>query len=119
MADSFLHAKTPCAECPWRRDVPVGKFPAERYRLLAPTAYDMAVSVFACHMSKDEKPFACAGFLIMSAAHNFSVRMARINIRDAVKSPYPLYETYRRLAIANGVSARDASLKQCRDDAQA
>lgn len=115
------HAKIPCAECPWRRDVPPGKFPPERFRALAHCAYDMASQVFACHMSKEGGEFACAGFLLQSAAHNYSVRMAlarKTLLLDTVHSPHPLFATYREMAIANGVKRNDAALKQCRDDGQ-
>ena len=36
----------PCAQCPWRLDQQ-GMFPAEAFRLSAPTAYDAAMSTFA------------------------------------------------------------------------
>jgi hypothetical protein len=111
----FPHRKEPCAECPWRRDASPGKFPPERYRELARTAYDMSVSVFACHMSKDAKLFACAGFLLQSATHNLTVRMAFFD-RRSVSSPVPLFGTYREMAIANGVAPDDPSLARCRDD---
>lgn len=111
------HAKIPCAECPWRTDVPVGKFPPERYVALAPTAYDMGGTVFACHMSKEGGEFACAGFILQSSAHNFRCRMAHMSFDD-VRSPYPLFETYRELAIANGVDEYDPALHDCRDDGQ-
>src|SRR6516165_7562536 len=110
------YAKVPCNECPWRRDVPVGKFLPERYVALAHTAYDLAGVIFACHMSKEGGEFACAGFLLQSSAHNLSVRMARH--RFEVSSPYPLYGTYREMAVANGVSKRNPALARCRDDGQ-
>ena len=118
---TFPHRKEPCAECPWRKDVPVGKFRPERFRALAPTAYDMHRMIFACHMSKDEKPFACAGFLLQAAAHNLTVRM--VIARDAYGNDvaaggYPLFATYREMAIANGVAPDDPALKRCRDDGQ-
>lgn len=109
-------AAKPCAECPWRRDLPVGKFPPERYVALAPTAYDLAQSVFACHMSKDGGEFACAGFLLSSGGHNLSVRLARHGFD--VRSDFPLFQTYRELAIANGVPADHPALGPCRDDGQ-
>lgn len=111
------HAKIPCAECPWRRDVPTGKFTPERFRLLAHTAYDVARKVFGCHMSKEDDEFACAGFLLQSSAHNLSVRMAltESNFIADVRSPYPLYATYREMAIANGVRCDDPALCSCRD----
>ena len=108
------HAKIPCAECPWRTDVPVGKFLPERYVALASTAYDMAGTVFACHMSKDGGAFACAGFILQSSAYNFRCRAPF----DDVRSPYPLFETYRELAIANGVDEDEPALRNCRDDGQ-
>jgi len=110
------YCKRPCAECPWRTDVKPGKFTAERFRILAATAYDLATSVFACHMSKEGGEVACAGFILMQGAHNLTLRMARQTFE--VKSDAPLYPTYRRMAIANGVRARDPSLRSCRDDGQ-
>ena len=112
------HAVTPCAECPWRRDVPTGKFSAERFIALASTAYDLAGTVFACHMSKEEKEFACAGYLKQSAAHNMRVRMAHLDL-SKIKSPFKLFKTYRAMAIANGVPRNHPALRDCRDDGQA
>lgn len=111
------YCKRPCAECPWRADVPLGKFKPARFIALAPTAYDMALTIFACHMSKDEKPVACAGFILMQGAHNFSLRMAGHRF-DVEANGAPLFPTYRAMAIANGVKARDPSLRHCRDDGQ-
>lgn len=111
------HAVTPCAECPWRKDVAPGKFPPDRYIELARTAYDMARSVFACHMGKEDGLFACAGFVLQSSAHNLSCRQAGMPFQD-VRSPYPLFRTYREVAIANGVRPGHPALTHCRDDGQ-
>jgi hypothetical protein len=109
----------PCAECPFRRDRPTGEFPAEAYRISAPTAYDAAWSTFGCHMSRHTAPQTCAGFLLTAGAiHNLMVRLAQADGRldlDQVSSAVPLYETYRAMAIANGVDADDPILKPCRD----
>ncbi len=51
----------PCTECPWRRDVAPGQFPAERFRDLAETAHDMSQVQFACHKSPEGGEFGCAG----------------------------------------------------------
>jgi hypothetical protein len=109
------HAKSPCAECPWRLDVPIGQFPPERFETLAATAYDLAGTVFACHMSKEGAEFACAGFILQSSAHNMACRLARMPFDD-VRSDHPLFETYRDMAIANGVDEDHPSLDMCRDD---
>lgn len=111
------HATIPCTECPWRTDVPVGKFPPERYVALARTAYDLGGVIFACHMSKEGSEFACAGFILQSSAHNLACRMARMPFDD-VRSPYPLFGTYREMATANGVDEDHPALADCRDDGQ-
>jgi hypothetical protein len=113
------YRRTPCAECPWRRDVPAGRFPAEAFRISAHSAWDAAMSLFACHMSK-VRIFTCAGFLLSEgAAHNILMRLAQaqgfLDMR-AVSSPFPLFSTYREMAIANGVDPEDSALRHCLDD---
>lgn len=112
--------KRPCAECPWRRDVALGKFPPARFIALAATAYDMASTVFACHMTEGDKTMACAGFIRQQGAHNMALRMATMRSREpfVVKSDVPLFENYRQMAIANGVRHNHPSLTHCRDDGQ-
>jgi len=110
------YARKPCDECPWRMDVAPGKFSPDRFIALAPCSYDMGQTVFACHKSPEGREFACAGFLLMSGAHNFRVRMA-MHAFD-VSSSYPMFPTYRAMAIANGVKRNDPALSRCRDDAQ-
>lgn len=109
------HRRSPCEECPWRRDAPIGAFPPEAYRHSANTAYDMSSHIFSCHMTGAEKPATCAGFLLRGAEHNFSVRMARSDGRCLdMSSDAPLYDNYREMATANGVPADDAALARCR-----
>lgn len=115
---ALLHPKKPCAECPWRRDVPVGHFPPARYRALANTAWDMSSHIFACHKSADETPMACAGFILRGARHNLMLRLAysRGDIGEISDGGYDLFPNYRSMARANGVPGRDPALRNCRDD---
>jgi len=110
--------KTPCEQCPWREDVPTGVFPAEAYRHSAHTAYDAAMSTFACHMAGAQHPATCAGFLLRHGAHNLSVRIAlsgeRIDLDKISDGGFPIYETYRDMAVANGVDPDDPVLKPVR-----
>lgn len=109
--------RRPCAECPWRRDVPIGHFPPERFQALAHTAYDLSTRVFTCHKSAEDHPIVCAGFLSRGAEHNLSVRLAyaRGQLDPAVRAgDIPLYEDYRAMAVANGVPLDDPSLQACR-----
>ena len=74
----------PCEQCPWRKDVPTGRFPAQAYRESAPTAYDAAFSTFACHMSGSAAPATCAGFLLRHATHNLAVRLLEKGTRCTI-----------------------------------
>lgn len=118
MSARWPHALKPCPECPWRRDVAPGRFPPERFVALAPTAYDMATSAFACHKAPEGREFACAGFLLKGAAHNLSVRMAAVSDgfdwRAVGDGGFPLFDSYREMAEANGVDPDDPILAPCR-----
>lgn len=116
----LAHRTTPCDQCPWRADLPVGEFPVAAYRHSATTAYDMAQNIFGCHMQGMDKPATCAGFLMRGADHNLMVRMAiaenRYHPKNVSDGGYPLYEDYRAMAEANGVSPDDPVLAPCRDN---
>jgi hypothetical protein len=112
--------RKPCGDsghqpCPWRRDAPTGAFPAEAYRLSAPTAYDMATRTFGCHASGTDRPTTCAGFLLRGAGDNLAVRMWRTDL-SVVTSDVELYDSYRQMAEANGVHPDDPALAPCRGD---
>jgi Family of unknown function (DUF6283) len=111
------YAKTPCDECPWRRDVPPGKFPPQRFIALASTAYDLAMTIFACHRSKVGHEIVCAGYLMQQSAHNLRLRLSRQSFDD-VSSPVALFDDYREMAVANGVDPTHRALDQCREDGQ-
>ena len=115
--DSWPYRKEPCAQCPWRKDA-TGVFPAEAFRHSAYTAYDMNVHTFACHDSGAQKPAVCAGFLLRGADHNMAVRLAAMSGKyryDMDDGGHELHESYRAMAVANGVSPDDPVLMECRD----
>ena len=95
-----------CAECPWKRDVPVGKFPPERYEALRHTCREGGIRpVFACHMSPEGGERACAGMLLVHGTDNNLVRVAILQGRldlGAVRADGPLYGSFHEMARANG-----------------
>lgn len=105
----------PCPSCPWRKDAEVGAFPPEVYRHSARTTYDMAGSVFACHMATSARPKVCAGFLLRGASDNLLIRVSSTDY-SAVHSKVELYDDYRDMAMANGVDPDDPALAPCRGD---
>ena len=118
---AHLHRREVCAECPWRLDSPLGRFPAGAYAASAPTAYDASFHTFSCHMSGADRPATCAGFILQQGVHNIGVRIAlayRGLDLGKIKRTVPLFETYRAMAVANGVAPDDPALALCRDDAQ-
>ncbi|WP_327358383.1 DUF6283 family protein [Streptomyces sp. NBC_01304] len=115
------YRRTPCSArpgmpaCPWRLDAVPGEYPAEAYRLSAPTTYDLARRTFGCHQAPHERAQTCAGFLLRGASDNLGVRMWREDL-SSVHSDVPLYDNYRDMAIANGVDPDDPALTPCRGD---
>ncbi|CAB5514505.1 hypothetical protein LMG26857_03564 [Achromobacter anxifer] len=110
------YRRQPCPKCPWRTDA-VGEFPAESFRHSANTAYDMSDHVFACHDSGTKKPATCAGFLLRGADNNLAVRLAYMSGRlegDVTDGGCELHDSYRDMAVANGVDPEDPVLKPCR-----
>lgn len=112
------HCCTPCPECPGRVEN-AGSFPAEAFRLSAPTAYDMADRMFACHMAGKERPLTCAGALLSTGAeHNMLVRLrlmdGRFSWPDVSAGAAVLHECYAAMAVANGVDPDDLVLAPCR-----
>lgn len=112
------YRRKPCAECPWRRDTQVGDFPAEAFRISARTAYDCSERVFGCHMSGIQRPQVCAGFLLANADNNIAVRLAQIrghlDMDDIHAGGAELYNSYREMAVANGVDPDDPMIAACR-----
>lgn len=111
------HRKTPCPGCPWVKSND-GAFPAEAFIHSASTAYDMAQNRFACHQSGIKKPATCAGFLLRGAGHNLAVRLdilqGRLNPANISDGGRELHDSYKSMAIANGVSEDAPELKPCR-----
>jgi len=111
------YRRVPCGGCPWRVDQ-IGEFPAEAFRISAPTAYDMSDRMFGCHESGVDNPTTCAGFLLRGAQDNLAARMAvvtgRIDLRQLNDGGLELHDSYRAMAEANGVDPDDDVLRDCR-----
>lgn len=114
---SGAYRRKPCPGCPWRVDN-TGDFPAEAFVISAPTAYDLADSQFGCHESGKERPATCAGFLLRGVDHNIVVRikvsMGVIDLDSVSDGGRELHESYRAMAVANGVPPSHPALDDCR-----
>ncbi|MEJ7807050.1 MAG: DUF6283 family protein [Telluria sp.] len=112
-----LYRREPCGGCPWRVDQ-TGAFPAGAFKESARTAYDRAESVFSCHESGTDKPATCAGFLMRGADHNIAVRVkyatGKMDFHAISDGGLELHDSYRAMAVANGVDPADPVLTPCR-----
>lgn len=128
---SRLYRKSPCSECPWRKDVETHRFPPHVFRDSAsvgrqPSSEQLQAwcdstdddgevnepiqRMFACHMSGNgERVSTCAGFLASdSSRENLAVRIAVTfgSIPVDALEPKPwwpeLYMTHEEMARANG-----------------
>ena len=113
---SWHYRRTPCGGCPWRIDQ-TGSFPAGAFEASADTAYDLSGHMFGCHESGTERPSTCAGFLLRGADDNMAVRMRMIrggyDPDTVTDGGLDLHESYRAMAIANGVDPAADSLRRC------
>lgn len=92
----------PCGECPWRKDVPTGKFPPERFEALRGSVEQGFAPMFACHRTKEGEEQACAGYMLSAdSLNNFNVRLTSAE-HPEYRSDVPLFETYDEMARANG-----------------
>jgi hypothetical protein len=111
--------KKPCLDCPWKKSA-VGVFPAEAFRISAHTSYDMDQHSFGCHSAGSERPKTCAGFLLNGSYHNLGVRLRLMtgdyDLSLVSDGGHELFENYKAMAIANGVSPDDDCLKLSRTD---
>ncbi|MBS3912752.1 MAG: hypothetical protein KGZ70_13175 [Hydrogenophaga sp.] len=111
------YRKRPCAGCPWVKSND-GVFPAKAFEHSAATAYDMSDKRFACHESGVNRPSTCAGFFLRGAEHNMAVRLdiirGRLDPAGISDGGRELHESYRSMAIANGVAPDSHALKRCR-----
>jgi Family of unknown function (DUF6283) len=79
--------KTPCASCPYRRDVPSGVWATDEYDRLpgydGPTgeqAMAGALGVFLCHNDPDKS--VCAGWSHLADENTLALRLAEIFDRE-------------------------------------
>jgi Family of unknown function (DUF6283) len=101
-----------CDECPWRSDVPTGKFLPERYAALADSCRQgwPPKAIFACHKSPEGKEQACVGYLLRNGTNSIAVRLAMAQGRcdpTKLQARGPLYDNFREMCLANGYDPGD------------
>jgi hypothetical protein len=106
MAHGSFAATRTCDECPWRKDVPPGRFPPARFeRLRSTVEQGIDKPLFACHKTREGREVVCVGYLLCPASRdNFRVRLALWREEfDPAKlvAAGPLFRTYGAMERAN------------------
>lgn len=112
--DKVPHRRYPCGNCPFRRDVPSGEFPAERYDALRASVgapgeeAGLNAPLFACHKSIVGRSETCAGWLATVGYQHLRIRLAVVLgtlpaecLRPSAGWP-DLFDTYDEMAEAQG-----------------
>lgn len=110
-----LHvAKSPCASCPYRRDVPSGIWHRDEYEKLREYDRDGSdgqippIAVFHCHKELDTKvPTVCRGWLTVHS-ESIAVRFAQIT---GLIDPMAIYAKVKEKLYRSGNEAADAGEK--------
>lgn len=109
--------KRPCEQCPWRRDVRGGQFPADRYEKLANTSGERGneaaidAPLFACHKSSDDETMPCAGWLAAVGRDSLRVRILAlrgeipVEALDPREDWPPLFESFDEMVAAQSGEA--------------
>lgn len=122
--------KKPCEQCPWRRDIEPGQFPADRYDELANTTgapgaeADIDAPLFGCHKGAEDKPMPCAGWLAAVGYESLRVRILAGQgkipaeaLRPGEDWP-PLFDSYEEMVAFQGGERGARSVctnNRCRD----
>lgn len=118
-----------CKDCPWRKDVPTGKFSPERFRKLRGSVEQGFAPMFACHNSTEENKKACVGYVVNQAfvsengPENFNLRLmlGRKEIDpERMTVVGPQFLSYDEMSRANGVddASEESDSRAEREDAE-
>ena len=100
--------KSPCKDCPYRKDAPLQKWDIEEFRnLLRQESDPVCGRVFGCHKKDDH---ACVGWLMDQDKRflpSIALRMTLLKNKvtrlylDALKCKSELYDSVEEMCIAN------------------
>lgn len=119
MNEKLIMRQTPCASCPYRRDVPSGVWSAHEYEKLR--AYDGSVTeqaiagaggLFMCHQGDGK---LCAGWVGCHDMHDtFAARLHAGKLDESVweyESPVPLFASGNEAADHGEAEIENPSLR--------
>ena len=78
----------------------------------------MAASTLGCHQSGQDKPAACAGFILRGATHNLVIMLAVIrgdlDTAQVTNGGHALHASYWAMVVAKGVPPQANCPRLCR-----
>ncbi len=99
--------KSPCNNCPYRKDSPIALWSVEEFKKLVETENDYFGSVYGCH-KKDGN--VCVGWLINQDNRNLPSIALRIALStnkvtreylDSLHCPSEMFDTVEEMCLAN------------------
>lgn len=99
--------KSPCNNCPYRKDAPLKLWHKEEYEKLLRSENDQLGSIYGCH-KKDGH--TCVGWLMKQDENRFPSNMLRISLSrnnvtreylDSLTCKSPLYKNVKEMVQAN------------------
>jgi hypothetical protein len=87
MSDKIL--KSPCASCPYRKDVPSGLWASEEYDKLSrydAETFNQPIKVFACHAATEK---LCHGWAVCHSNRGHGNELLALRVRGIADIPSP------------------------------
>ncbi len=105
------HCKTPCKTCPWRKnsdDTQIPGFDLPKTERLRKTCVQGFGGLMACHLSPEDAPVVCAGYLQSDSARNSFIWRLEVLKGDLPDSPLnpDCFNTFDEMDNHHGWSTR-------------
>lgn len=96
----------PCANCPWRRDAPVGHWDAQHFKDISVNCRDDGMALMLCHKSNKVEGSPCVGAILAVGLESIGLRIAVLQGKIDLKNfstDTPLYRSFEEMLRANKV----------------
>ncbi len=100
--------RSPCNDCPWRKDAPLGYWHPKHFRDVWFNCQDDGLHLMLCHKSKVAKrPIICAGYALIIKFNSIGLRFSAIS-GEFVPENYsakgiPLHRSFKAMMVAQGL----------------
>jgi len=111
--------RSPCNNCPWRKDAPMGYWHPKHFRDVWYDCQDDGLGLMLCHKSKAAKrPIICAGYALIVGFDSIGLRISASK-GEFVPGNYsakgiPLHRSFKAMMVAQGLKVPARNIIQPR-----